>query len=74
VPADGDFALTRYNSGGTLDETFGTHCGARADFFGRSSSAAASALAIDSKKIWSLRGKRPKVAIRLSLRWPASPA
>jgi uncharacterized delta-60 repeat protein len=49
VPADGDFALTRYGSDGTVDETFGSHGGALADFFAGSSSASAFALAIDSR-------------------------
>jgi uncharacterized delta-60 repeat protein len=57
VPADGDFALTRYNSDGTVDETFGTHGRARADFFSGSSSAIASALAIDSKGNLVVAGK-----------------
>lgn len=49
VPADGDFALTRYNSDGSVDDTFGLHGGVLADFFNGSSSAAAFAIAIDSK-------------------------
>ena len=48
VIPDGDFALVRYNSDGTVDETFGTHGGALADFFTGTTSAAAFALAIES--------------------------
>jgi uncharacterized delta-60 repeat protein len=48
IPAERDFALTRYNSDGTVDQTFGTRGGALADFFSGASSAAAFALAIDS--------------------------
>ena len=57
VPADGDFALTRYNGDGTVDETFGTHGGALADFFSGSSTAAASAVAIDPKGRLIVAGK-----------------
>jgi uncharacterized delta-60 repeat protein len=48
VIPDGDFALVRYNSDGTVDQGFGTHGGALADFFSATSSAAAFAIAIQS--------------------------
>ena len=48
VPADGDLALIRYNSDGTVDETFGIHGGALADFFTGTSGAAGFALVIES--------------------------
>lgn len=48
VTPDGDFALIRYNSDGTVDQGFGTRGGALADFFTGTSSAAAFAMAIQS--------------------------
>jgi uncharacterized delta-60 repeat protein len=48
VIPDGDFALIRYNSDGTVDEGFGTHGGVLADAFSGSSSAAAFALVVES--------------------------
>jgi uncharacterized delta-60 repeat protein len=48
VVPDGDFALVRYNSDGSIDQVFGTRGGALADFFTGASSAAASALAIQT--------------------------
>jgi len=43
---DGDFALVRYNTDGTVDESFGKRGGALADFFTGTSSAAAVAIAV----------------------------
>jgi uncharacterized delta-60 repeat protein len=48
VIPDGDFALVRYNSDGTVDQGFGTRGGALADFFTGTSSATAFAIAIQS--------------------------
>ncbi len=48
VTPDGDFALVRYNSDGTVDQGFGTRGGALADFFTGNSTAAAFAIAIQS--------------------------
>jgi len=46
VGQDGDLALVRYNSDGTVDETFGTRGGVLADFFAAPSSAAAATVLI----------------------------
>lgn len=48
VTPDGDFAVVRYNSDGTVDEGFGTHGGVLADFFTGTSSAAAFAVVVES--------------------------
>lgn len=48
VMVDGDFALIRYDSDGTVDQGFGTRGGVLADFLTGTSSAAAAAIAIES--------------------------
>jgi len=57
VAPDGDFALVRYNSDGTVDQGFGTRGGALADFFTGTSSAAAFAIAIQANSDIVVAGK-----------------
>lgn len=57
VIPDGDFALVRYNSDGTVDQSFGTRGGALADFFTGTSSAAAFALTIEQNSEIVVAGK-----------------
>ena len=57
VTPDGDFALIRYNSDGTVDQGFGMHGGALADFFTGTSSAAAVAIAVESNSDIVVAGK-----------------
>jgi uncharacterized delta-60 repeat protein len=57
VTPDGDFALIRYNSDGTVDQGFGMRGGALADFFTGTSSAAAFAIAVESNSDIVVAGK-----------------